>query len=118
MTKSWLEAGSPGLLGKLVERFLTSMPTLIARVADSAGAISKVVEIAAHSLKSNCARFGAIRVTELAAQAAQAEHAARSGALDEVRRLGAEIGSEYQRFEVQFKRHAAVAAVMRDAAAP
>ena len=115
MTKSWLEAGSPGLLGKLVERFLTSMPTLIARVADSAGAISKVVEIAAHSLKSNCARFGAIRVTELAAQA---EHAARSGALDEVRRLGAEIGSEYQRFEVQFKRHAAVAAVMRDAAAP
>ena len=110
-----LEAGSPGLLGNLVERFLSSMPTLIACVADSAGAISKDVEIAAHSLKSNCARFGAIRVTELAAQA---EHAARSGALDEVRRLGAEIGSEYQRFEVQFKRHAAVAAVMRDAAAP
>ena len=104
-----LDAESPGLLGNLVSRFLSSMPALIARVADSAGAASKDVEIAAHSLKSNSARFGALRVADLAAQA---ECAARSGALDELRRLGTEIGGEYARFEVQFRRHAAVAAVL------
>ena len=115
MTKSLLEEDSPGLLGNLVSRFLASMPSVIARVADSAGAASKDLEIAAHSLKSNCARFGAIRVAELAAQA---ECAARNGALDEVRRLAVQIGGEYARFELQFKRHAAVAAVLRDRAVP
>ena len=102
-----LEQDLPGLLGNLVRRFLGSTPALIARIAGDEPASAKDVEIAAHSLKSTCARFGAMRV---AALAAQAEKAARDGLLPEAQRLGAAIRGEFDRFEAEFKRHPAVTA--------
>ena len=108
-----LEEDSPGILGNLVQRFLSSTPALIAQVAGDAPASVKDTEIAAHSLKSTCARFGAVRVTALAAQA---ERAARDGALSEARRLGAQIRLAYEQFEVRFRQHPAVAAVIGNGA--
>ena len=102
-----LERDLPGLLGNLVRRFLGSTPALIARITGDEPASAKDMEIAAHSLKSTCARFGAMRV---AALAAQAEQAARDGLLPEAQRLGAAIRGEFDRFEAEFKRHPAVTA--------
>ena len=102
-----LEQDLPGLLGNLVRRFLGSTPALIARITGDEPASAKDVEIAAHSLKSTCARFGAMRVVALAAQA---EQAARDGLLPEAQRLGAAIRGEFDRFEAEFKRHPAVTA--------
>ena len=108
-----LEEDSPGILGNLVRRFLSNTPGLIAQVAGDAPASVKDTEIAAHSLKSTCARFGAVRVTALAAQA---ERAARDGALSEAQHLGALIRLAYDQFEVRFRQHPAVAEVIGNGA--
>ena len=92
---------------------VSSTPGLIAQVAGDAPASVKDTEIAAHSLKSTCARFGAVRVTALAAQA---ERAARDGALSEAQHLGALIRLAYDQFEVRFRQHPAVAEVIGNGA--
>ncbi len=108
-----LEEDSPGILGNLVRRFLSTTPGLIAQLAGDAPASVKDTEIAAHSLKSTCARFGAVRVTALAARA---ERAARDGALAEAQRLGAQIRLAYDQFEIRFRQHPAVAEVIANGA--
>ncbi|MBL0124940.1 MAG: Hpt domain-containing protein [Betaproteobacteria bacterium] len=74
----------PGFLAKLTSRFLDSAPQLIVSVAGASTDSAKDAERAAHSLKSTSARFGALALSRLAAQA---EAASREGHFDTARAI-------------------------------
>ena len=99
-----LDRESPGLMRTLVSTFLATTPALVARV--SSGSDPADVERAAHSLKSTFGRFGAVRLTRLAAAA---ESAWRSGDTDYASRMGLAIRDEYETFLREFRNHPAVA---------
>ena len=101
-----LDAESPGLLEGLVRRFLANTPGLIAQLSGETAADLKQIHLAAHSLRSTCGRFGAVRVSELAEQA---EGAAREGALPSALHLGTEIHGEFALFLAEFKQHPEIA---------
>lgn len=101
-----LEKDSPGLLRSLVGRFMSNTPELIAVVAAATGKTANEVEIAAHSLKGTCGRFGA---HQLAALAVRAEQAARAGSLAEAQEAGSLMTPEFAAFEQALRRHPAAA---------
>ena len=110
-----LDQSSPGLMPSLVARFVPNAHALLARLAgDLPGAPEQQhatrcadMTIAAHTLGSTCARFGALRA---AALAASVEQAAAAGKLDEARRLGAQTRIAFEQFEREFEQHPAIVA--------
>ena len=66
------------------------------------------IALAAHTLKSTCERFGALRA---AALARSAEQAIAAGDLDEAQRLGAGVRTAFTQFEALFRQHPAIASL-------
>jgi len=104
-----LEKNSPGLLCSLTRQFLSDSRELITRLNGGTPASAKEIEFAAHALKSTCALFGARHVTELASRV---ECAVRRGDLAAARRLAAETGAEFTRFENELRSHTAIASAL------
>ncbi len=99
-----LDRDSPGLMRTLVSTFLATTPALVDRV--SSGSDPAEVERAAHSLKSTFGRFGAVRLTRLAAAA---ESAWRRGDAECAGRMGIAIRDEYETFLREFRGHPTIA---------
>jgi CheY-like chemotaxis protein/HPt (histidine-containing phosphotransfer) domain-containing protein len=99
-----MDGESPGLMKRLVGTFLETTPGLLTRV--ESGTEGPDLAIAAHSLKSTFARFGAMRLSQLAASA---ESAARRGDLGGARAAGIAIRDGYAEFLREFRAHPAVA---------
>ncbi len=101
-----LDTRNPGTFARLAGRFLDTTPELIARICGDASTTPNETGIAAHSLKSTSARFGALRVSALAAAA---ERAVREERLADANRLGTQIRDAYDAFVTEFRRHPAIA---------
>jgi signal transduction histidine kinase/HPt (histidine-containing phosphotransfer) domain-containing protein/ActR/RegA family two-component response regulator len=101
-----MDSETPGLMKHFVDVFLSTTPPLIERV--TSGTDRSDVALAAHSLKSTAARFGAVRLSRLAAGA---EKALRQGEAGDLRVMTSGIEAEYARFLQEFLRHPAVLAL-------
>ncbi len=101
----------PGFLAQLTDRFLEVAPALIAGVAGASNESAKDAERAAHSLKSTSARFGALALARLAAQA---EAAAREGHLDSARALAEAMRVEFASVSARLRQQPVLALKARD----
>ncbi len=104
-----LDESSPGLMTNLVARFLPNARELIAQLAGDTeqerASTCKDMALAAHTLASTCARFGAVRAAALASRVEQAAAAER---FDEARHLGAHTRVAFEAFERAFEQHPAI----------
>ena len=85
--------GEPAYLHELIDGFLAEAPQLIAKIEQGlAAADAPIIHLAAHSLKSNAADFGAARLHELAIQV---EALAKEANLAELPELVADMNQAY-----------------------
>jgi PAS domain S-box-containing protein len=100
-----LDRETPGLLAKLVTRFLDSTPALIDSVESTSAETAVVAGRSAHTLRSTFARFGAASLARLATDA---EAAIRAGNLETARTLGAAMRPEFARVAALIEQHPAL----------
>jgi HPt (histidine-containing phosphotransfer) domain-containing protein len=98
--------GDPAVVAELIDSFLEDAPHLLADLrraldaGDAAGA-----RLAAHSLKSNGAEFGALAFSDICRQL---ETLAKAGTLDGAGELLAQAEAEYERAKVALAAERAV----------
>ena len=100
--------GGGKLLNQMIELFITTAPERIqaARSGVDAGN-APAAELALHSLKSSSAQLGAMQMQRLSERG---EHLARSGTLDGVDRIVADLVEEFARVQTWMERSRTVEA--------
>jgi HPt (histidine-containing phosphotransfer) domain-containing protein len=87
--------GDTDFLSELVNTFLTDAPKLLSRMRQAVeGGKASELRIAAHSLKSNSAEFGALALFELCKEL---EEMGKTKKLDSAAGLSAQAQAEYER---------------------
>lgn len=93
-------AGDPGALQELMDLFVSSSESLIARLRAARPDEAAALQAAAHGLKGSAVNFGARRLGQLAAEL---EQAAKAGTLADAPRLVEAVATEFARVRQALK---------------